>query len=82
MVAVKKAKKKIKKARVKKYDLKDIDPRKALTKDQEAHLDEIMALTNYSIPADKMNFEAAAKSVIAGMKNKYSRKNIHGKDIH
>jgi len=54
------------------YNFKGMDPRKALTKAEKENFEEGMSLVNESISADKMNFEKASKSVIAGMKKKYS----------
>ena len=74
MAKVKVVQKSTKKSRSHKrvYDFKGLDPRKVLTRAEKENFEERMSLTNYSVSADKMNFEEASKSVIAGMKKKYT----------
>jgi len=72
MARVQATKKTSKKSRTRKYDFKSTDPRKALTRAQKEHFDESMSLTNNSVSANTMDFERASKSVIAGMKKRYS----------
>jgi len=54
------------------YDFKDSDPKRVLTKNEVIHFDECMRLKNKSIPADQMNIEGAANSVITKMRRKYT----------
>jgi len=54
------------------YDFKDNNPKRVLTRNEIAHFDECMRPKNKSIPADKMDIEGAATSVIAKMRRKYS----------
>jgi hypothetical protein len=72
MTVTKGAKKDKKKTEIGKYDLKGVDPRKALTRAQKAHFNEGMALSNNSVSADALSFERASKSVISRMKKRHS----------
>jgi hypothetical protein len=65
-------KKKLQPPKKRKYDFKDNNPKRILTRSEIAHLDECMRPRNKSIPADQMDIEGATKSVIAKMRKKYS----------
>jgi len=54
------------------YNFKDKNPKRVLTRSEIAHFDDCMRPKNKSIPADQMDIEGAAASVIAKMKKKYS----------
>ncbi|MDR0473685.1 MAG: hypothetical protein LBH43_08475 [Treponema sp.] len=68
-IASKTAKKSPKKVR---YDFKDNNPKRVLTRSEVAHLDECMRFKNSSIPADEMDTKGAAESVMSKMERKYS----------
>jgi len=74
MPVVKVAKEKNEKPRTlkKRYDFKDNDPKRVLTRSEIAHFDECMRLKNQSIPADQMDIEGATESIIAKMRKKYT----------
>jgi hypothetical protein len=49
------------------YDFTGKSPNAVLTPDEIGHFDEGMRLKNKSFPADKVDFERAARSVVSDM---------------